>query len=336
MKFPFRATPVVIVPLLVLACSGGVAPSPEGSEPLVVYSGRAETLLGPLIERFDETSDVEVRVRYADTAELAATLMEEGDASPAHVFVSQDAAALGALADRGRLRPLPAELLALVPESYRGAGGEWVGLSGRVRAVAYNPALIAPDELPTKLSEVAAGRRFGVAPTNGSFQAHLAAYRTLKGEEALRQLLDALVAADPGRYPKNSAIVNAVAAGEIGWGLVNHYYVLRALAEDPDAEVALFYMPGGEDEASTFVNVAGAGVLTEHPEAEAFVRHLLSPESQRFFAEETFEYPLVAGIVLGEGLVPLEDLRAPVLDFASVASALEPTLAAIFESGLVE
>ncbi len=329
------AAATLLAALLAPACrssSEGVAPRPQ----VVVYSGRSESLAGPLFERLEETLGIEIQVRYGGTAELAATLMEEGDATPAHLFLSQDAAALGALAKADLLVGLPPATLALVAPEFRSPEGEWVGLSGRVRCVVYNTERVQPEDLPASLEQVIESRfhgRFGIAPTNGSFQAHVAIYGTLAGGEALKELLAGLEANEPGRYPKNSAIVEAVIAGEIDFGLVNHYYLLRALAENPGAPAANYFMPSGE--VSSFVNLSGAAVLRSTPEALALVDALLGESAQRYFAEETFEYPLSAGLAPPAGLPPLGDLRAKQLPFDDVAAKLEETLELIAASGLL-
>ncbi len=321
--------------LLAAACGRG--PEPAASRPeVVVYSGRSESLAGPLFERLEERLGMEIKVRYGGTAELAATLMEEGAATPANLFLSQDAAALGALAGAGLLSPLPPETLARVAPEFRSREGNWVGLSGRARCLVYNTERMRPEDLPASLEEVVEPRyrgRFGIAPTNASFQAHLAVYYTVAGRPALEALLAGLEANQPGRYPKNGAIVEAVIAGEIDFGLVNHYYLLRALAENPAAPAANYFMTSGP--VSSFVNLSGVGVLRSTPAALAVVDALLAESSQRYFAEETFEYPLIAGLAPAAGLPPLDELRARQLPFDEVAAKLEETLELIAASGLL-
>jgi iron(III) transport system substrate-binding protein len=302
---------------------------------LTVYSGRSESLIGPLLESFEAETGIETNVRYAGTAELAATLLEEGEASPADVFISQDAAALGALAARGLFTELPPQVLARVRTAHQSPTGDWVGLSGRARSVVYDPEAIAPEDLPTTLEQVADPRyrgRFGIAPANASLQAHLAAYGVVRGDEALSRLLDGLVANEPKRYPKNSAIVEAVIAGEIDFGLVNHYYLHRALAEVPEVTARNSFMQA--DGASAFVNLSGAAVLSDRAEAVALVEYLLEDEAQQYFLVETYEFPLAISVDAGsEGGAAL---AADQVDFARVSEALEGTLRQIQESGLLE
>lgn len=325
---------LLILSLVLLCIHCGPATTPE-AEPLTLYSGRNARLIGPLLERFTRETGVEVQTRYGGTAELTATLLEEGAATPADLFLAQDAAALGALSREGRFITLDDELLQRVDSRYRSMRSDWIGVSGRARVIVYNTDLITEDALPTTLREVTAPRyrgRFGIAPTNASLQAHLALYAAIEGEEALDELLEGLVANEPGRYEKNSPIVQAVMAGEIEWGLVNHYYLLNALREQPDAPAANWFMNG--DATAGFVNLSGIGAISDDPRAVQLIEWLLEETAQRYFAEETFEYPLVDGIPADPSLPPLQMLSTPDIDFASVADRLERTLEQIDEAGL--
>lgn len=339
---PALMTCALIALLFALACGGerasegGRGPVP-GGETLTIYSGRNEKLIAPLIERFREQSGLNVQVRYGDTAELAAMLMEEGDRTPADVFIAQDAAALGALSDRELFEPLPEELLGTVPGRFRSPAGDWIGLSGRARSVVYDPRRITSKELPKSLEAVGDRQyrgRFGIAPTNGSFQAHMAVYHAVHGPDALEKLLTALAANQPRRYPKNSTIVEAVMSGEIEFGLVNHYYLWQAKKEKPETALENYFMPEGE--ASSFVNVAGAGMLERSENAERFIAYLVSPDAQRYFATETFEYPLIEGVEPLTGLQSLADIRTPDLSMGKVSDLLGETLVLIQRSGLVQ
>lgn len=331
-------TPRALAPLalVVLVACGEPAPTDRAQEPLIVYSGRSESLIGPILARF-EAPGLPVKVRYGDTAEMTATLLEEGHNTPADVFISQDAAALGALSDAGLLRLLPPSTLERVAPRFRAFAGTWVGLSGRARTVVYNPEAVSPQELPQRLEDVTSPRfegRYGVPPTNGSFQAHMAVFHAVEGAEALDWLLAGMVANEARRYPNNRAIVQAVATGEVDFGFVNHYYISRALREDPAAPLAMFYMPEGA--ASNFVNMAGGAVLSDRPEAGDLLDFLLSDEAQRYFSSETFEYPLIDSVDPATDLPPLTSVPTPEVDFATVSSLLEETLEKLNGSGLVE
>lgn len=322
--------------LFVLAgCS--LAPATPGS--ITVYSGRNEELVGPLIERFEEQTGVRVEVRYADTAELASLLLEEGANTPADVYFAQDAGALGAVADAGLLAQLPQTLLDKVPAAFRDPGGAWVGASGRARVVVYDPGDVEESALPESIdgfTDPAWKGRLGWAPTNGSFQAFVTAYRVLRGDEAARQWLAGIQANEPRVYDGNTPIVQAVADGEIDAGFVNHYYLLRLTAEHGgDFPPRNYFLPASDP--GSLVNVAGVGVLAASDQQEGarrFGEFLLSEESQRYFAEQTYEYPLIAGVERPAGLPALEELDVPEIDLSDLAD-LQGTLRLMQEVGVL-
>jgi len=308
-------------------------------EGLVVYSGRNEELVGPIIERFEEESGIDVEVRYGDTAELAATILEEGENSPADVFFSQDAGALGALADEGRLSPLPEDVLNRVEERFRDPNGQWVGISGRARVVAYNTEALSEEDLPDSILDFTDPEwegRIGWAPTNGSFQAFVTALRLIEGEDAAREWLEGIQANDPRVYENNLAILEGVVSGEIDVGFVNHYYLFQLRQErGGDIPAANYYLQNGDPGA--LVNVAGIGVLNTSDnaaEAEEFLEFMLSEEAQRYFADETFEYPLIEGVPPNEELVPLSEIEAPNVDLGDLDD-LEGTLDLLRETGVL-
>lgn len=327
------AVPAGAVTALALAGCGG------GSDTLTIYSGREEELVAPLIEQFEQETGTDVEVRYGDSAELAATIAEEGDGSPADVFFAQDPGSLGAVAGEGLLAELPAESLDRVPEDFRDPGGRWVGTSGRSRVIAYNTDALGEAEVPNSVFELTDERwrgKVGVAPTNASFQAFVTAMRLQQGEEKTRAWLEALKANDVRFYEKNTPIVEAVASGEIDVGLVNHYYLYLVQEEQPGAPVANHFLPG--DDPGALVSAAGVGVLENadnREDAESFVKFLVSDEGQQFYTEqaEEAEYPLVAGIPVKEGLPPLESLGGPDIDFTILGEELERTLELLNETG---
>ena len=290
------------------ACGGG-----EGDS-LTVYSGRSAELVGPLLERFAEEQGVEIDVRYAGTSELAALLREEGERSPADLYLAQDAGALGAVESAGLLAPLDEELLARVAPAFRSRSGRWVGLSGRVRVVAYNTEAIAPDDLPGSILDFADPRwagRIGWAPQNGSFQAWVTALRVTQGEEAAR--------------------------GEIDAGFVNHYDLHRFLAESGDSFGARNHYTAPGD-VGTLVNVAGAAILEssgEHELAGRLIAFLLGEEAQRYYAEQTFEYPLVEGVPASADLLSIAELRPLEVDLGRLED-LEATLRLLREVGALQ
>ena len=307
-------------------------------ETLVVYSGRSEELVKPIIDQFGEEFGVTVEVRYGDSAEMAALILEEGDASPADVFFSQDAGALGALSQEGLFAELPEDILGRVDSRFSDPEGMWVGISGRARAVVYNTETVSEADIPASILDFTNEEwkgRLGWAPTNASFQAFVTALRVERGDDVAREWLEGMVANDIAVYEGNTPIVQAVIDGEIDAGFVNHYYLLRMEAEaGEDLPAENFIYSNGDPGA--LINVAGAGVLAsgEQDLANAFVGYLLDTEAQQYFAEETFEYPLIEGVEGDPGLVPLEEIETPDIDLSDLAD-LEGTLEMLTDLGIL-
>lgn len=308
---------------------------------LVVYSGRSEALVGPIIEQFAAATGVDVDVRYGSTAEIAATILEEGANSPADIFFAQDPGGLGAVAAADLFAPLPEELLTQVPERFRSPEGLWVGISGRARVVVYNTDALTPEQLPADIFEFTdpqwAGR-IGWAPTNGSLHAMVTAMRLEWGEERTREWLEGIQANNPVVFEGNAPIVEAVGAGEIDVGFVNHYYLYRFLREQGEGFKARNHFLSGGGPGS-LIMVAGAGRLANgqnEQNALRFLQFMLSTPAQQYFAGQTFEYPLVEGVVTQPGLPPLADLEASALevDMADLAD-LQGTLALMQEVGVL-
>jgi iron(III) transport system substrate-binding protein len=318
--------------LIMTACGGGA------EDRLVVYSGRTEELVGPLLERFSEETGTPITVEYGDSADLALTIDAEGEQSPADVFISQSPGAVGYLDGEGRLVPLPERVLDRVPGRMRSRDGDWVGLSGRVRVVVYNTENTDESELPDSVFDLTDRRyrgRVGLAPANGSFQDFVTGMRELVGDDETLAWLSAMNDNLARRYANNLAIREAVDRGEIDFGLVNHYYNEQAKAEEGDVPTENHYLAAGDP--GTMILTTAAAVLDTNDrgdEAERFVEFLLSEEAQTFFADQTFEYPLAAGVEPAADLPPLRSIEAPRIDLSSLGGGLERTRELIVESGL--
>lgn len=302
---------------------------------LTIYSGRNEQLIGPLLERFETETGTKVNVRYGDTAELAAAILEEGQNTPADVFFGQDAGALGALQKENRTRSLPDNILNRVDSRFRSPEGKWIGISGRARVLAYNTQRVNQNELPNSVWELTEEKwrgRVGWAPTNGSFQSFVTALRLIEGEEKTLEWLEAMQANQTQVYNNNTGIVEAVGRGEVEIGLVNNYYLGRFKSEDPNFPVAHHYT---QDDAGSMINVAGVAIINEtdqEDQAIALIEYLLSPDAQSYFAEETNEYPLVQGVASPKNQVPLAQIQSPEIDLSNLED-LEGTLALLQKSG---
>ncbi len=324
---PFLLFVTLAVPTIV-ACGGS-------DDSLVVYSGRTDSLVGPIIDQFEEATGIDVSVKYGSTSEVAATLLEEGERSPADVFFAQDPGGLGAVA--GMLDSLPEDILSKVPDWARSPDGVWVGISGRARTVVYNTDRLSEEDLPDSLLGFTDPKWKGLigwAPTNASFQTMVTAMRVLWGEDAARDWLRGIQENAPQVYPKNTPIVAAAGAGEIDVGFVNHYYLHRFLHEQGMTFPARNYHPraGGP---GALMMVSGAGVLetaSNRDVALRFLEFLVSPTAQQYFVDQTFEYPVIDGIATNPLLTPLDEIAAPGIDMSQLGD-LEGTLDLLREVG---
>ncbi len=280
---------------------------------LMVYSGRSKKIMEPLFKKFQQTSGIEVKAVYdKKTWALAERIAKEGKKTEADVFLGQDPGYIGALANKGHLAQLPKPILELVSKDHRGAGGFWVGTSGRARVLVYNPDKIKASDLPETLEQLADSKwkgRIGWAPSNASFQAHISTLRKVWGEEKTSAWLKKMSAIDMQVYPKNSPQVKGVANGEIEIGWVNHYYLHRALATNPQLK-AKNYSFRKADDAGNLMMLSGVGI-TKHSQrkgaATKLVNFLLSQEAQNHFAQKVFEYPTVDGIKLHPNVPPIAE-----------------------------
>ncbi|MEV7289897.1 iron ABC transporter substrate-binding protein [Streptomyces sp. NPDC093252] len=317
---------------------GGAETSGAESSSLVVYSGRSEELIAPLLKDLEKATGAEVEVRYGDSAELAAQLLEEGDRTKADLFFSQDAGALGALGASGRLAELPQKSLDEVADVFRAEDGTWVGVSGRARVIAYNADKV--KDAPVSVDELTKPEwkgKVAYAPTNASFQAFVTGMRVIKGDDATRTWLKDFKANDPQVFEKNGAVLDAVDAGDAELGLINHYYWYEKAAEVGEDKLKAKLSFPTKGDPGALVNVAGVGVLKgtdAAATAQKAVDFLLSKQGQTYFADETHEYPLAAGVAGNSELPVLASIGTPEIDLSKLES-LDVTLEMLQEAGMV-
>lgn len=311
--------------------------SPGGE--VTIYSGRGEDLVQPILDRFQEETGIDVQVRYGGTAEMAAAILEEGENTPADVFYGQDAGALGALSLEGMARQLPSDVLDRVEDRFRSPDGLWVGTSGRARVVVYDTEQLSEGDLPSSILDYADSQwenALGWAPTNGSFQAWVTALRVTEGDDVAREWLEDIQALNPNIYEANTPIVGAAISGEIQAGFVNHYYLYREIEEaGGDVGAENYFFRNGD--IGGLINVAGVAIMepaANVEQSEMLVNYLLNEESQQYFAEETFEYPLVSGVPAHDRVPSLEELETPDIDLSNLED-LEGTLELLREVGLL-
>lgn len=303
----------------------------EVTETITVYSGRNENFIKPFFDEFEAATGIRIEARYGDSAELAAQILEEGNNSPADVFLSQDAGAIGAVAAADLLTELNSSETSSVPVQFKDANNSWVGITGRARVVAYDTELVQSDDLPKTIDDLLQPQwrsLIGIAPTNASFQSFVTALRQVRGDAEALTWLQGLAANEPKIFEKNSQIIEAIDGKVIGLGLTNHYY-LYEVSESLGKELLVengFFEPG---DVGNLLNVSAFGILQTSKKTDAalaLLEYLLSEQTQQKFVSETSEYSILPGINPPADMPKLEDLQIPPVtlgDLSDVATTQE-------------
>lgn len=331
--------------LLSLACLVTiVAPSVSSlaGDKLIVYSGRAERLIKPVLDEFTAKTGIQVDLLSSGTTELVNRLKAEGDRTPADLFLTNDAGSLEQARAAGILRPLNMrEVDRAIPSQFRAPDNAWIGLSGRFWIIVYNKTLVKPDELKSLLDLADPKWKGRLAiPNAGSeyLQAGVSVIRAVYGDAKTKEFLLGLRDnAGAQVYQKSSQIVEAVAKGQAALGIVNHYYVYRHLVAQPTAPIAAFMPDQHEGGMGAIMNVAGVGIVksTKHLEsAKLLVEFLVAQAGQKLFADLDKEYPLHPEVKADPALVERKSFRAAQVPLTRLAELREPTLTLIEQVGL--
>lgn len=321
---------------LLAGCSSASDQAQDVTE-LTVYSGRSETFIAPFFAEWEKQSGIKLNIRYGDSAELSAQILEEGANSPADLFLSQDAGSLGAISQAGLFTSLPTEVAQSIPAKFVAANRNWVGVTGRARVFAYAPDRV--KTLPLSVADLTKPiykNQLGIAPTNASFQAFLTAMIESNGKDFAKSWLEGLQANGVKIYLKNSAIVEAIDKGEISIGLVNHYYtweVSQGLGRAINVKNG-YFAPG---DVGNLINVSGAGVLASSKKqkaAEDLINYLTSAPTQQKFVTDTHEYSLFAGANPPADVPALDKFGAPAIDLGKLKN-VKATQDLLVEVGLL-
>ena len=328
---------------LVMAMSLSAAPpDAQAADKLVIYSGRAERLIKPVLDEFQTKSGIQVELLSSGTTELVNRLQAEGDRTPADVLITNDAGSLEHARELKLLRPLNMrEVDRAIPQQFRASDNSWIGLSGRFWIVVYNSKLVNPDQIKSLLDLANPQWKDKIAiPHSGSeyLQAGVSVIKATYGDDRTKQFLQGLKAnAGTQVYQKSSQIVDAVAKGQAAVGIVNHYYIYRHLVAQPDAPIAALMPDQQEGGMGAIMNVAGIGVTRASKRVDAakvLIEFLVAQAGQKLFADLDKEYPLHPEVKADPALVDRHSFRAALVPLARLAELREPTLTLIEQVGL--
>lgn len=336
---------VLVMSLIVTACGGAKkTEEPKGKpQELVVYSGRNEKLIQPVLDEFQKQTGIKVVLRSGKATELAALIMEEQKAGnpQADIYVANDAGALEKLRLAGALEAYLSEKVKSVPEDLRASDGSWTAVTARARVIMYNKNLVKESELPKSIFDLTDPKwkgQIAMASTgNESVVANVTSLRLLKGDAETEKFLEGLKKNEVAILSGHTDVRKAVGKGEFKFGWVNHYYYRLQLAEAADNQVGVIYPDQGPDDMGAVVNISGVAVVKGGKNAEnakKFVDFLLTPEAQKLFAELNYEMPVIAGVPVKDAKPLSEYKRAPV-PLGQFGAEWDKTVQLIDKVGLV-
>lgn len=314
---------------LVAACSrsdttGSDTTGSTSDVTLVIYNAQHENLVQPVVDAFTKATGIKAELRNGDDSELSNQIVQEGKASPADVFLTENSPGMTLVDSKGLFAPLQQSTLDQTPAQFRPSNGKWTGFAARSTVLPYNTDALTPEEMPNSILELADPGwkgRFGISPAGADFQAIVSAVVQGKGEAAAAAWLTGLKT-NAKVYQGNSTVMKAVNTGQIEAGVIYHYYWFEDQAEGGanSDKVKLKFLGGGDPGA--FLSVSGAGVLassTNLDAAQQFVAFLTSAAGQQaIVASPALEYTIASGVTANAALPPLADLDPPTVDVTAL------------------
>ncbi|MGO4705107.1 iron ABC transporter substrate-binding protein [Microvirga sp. 2MCAF38] len=304
---------------LIAAVSAPLAAKAQGAntDGIIVYNAQHESLTQAWADGFTRETGIKVTLRKGSDTELGNQIVQEGAASPADVFLTENSPAMALVDNAGLFAPLPADVIAQVPENYRPAHGRWTGIAARSTVFAYDKTKLTEDKLPKSIMDLADPSwkgRWAASPAGADFQAIVGAMLELKGEAATAAWLKTMKESAKF-YKGNSVAMKAVNAGEVEGAVIYHYYWFgdQAKTGENSKSVALHYFRNQDPGA--FVSISGGGVLasSKHKaQAEAFLKWVSGKGGQGILKTgDSFEYAVGVGAESNPKLVPLSNLQTP-------------------------
>jgi len=298
----------------------------DNNDGIVVYNAQHENLVKSWVDGFTKETGIKVTLRNGDDSELGNQLVQEGSASPADVFLTENSPSMVLVDNANLFAPLDSDTLKQVPAEYRPAHGRWIGIAARSTVFVYNPAKLSEQQLPKSLMDLAKPEwkgRWAASPSGADFQAIVSAMLALKGEQATLEWLKAMKA-NFVAYKGNSTVMKAVNAGQIDGGVIYHYYrfVDQSKTGENSKNTQLYYFK--HQDPGAFVSLSGGGVLasSKHKaQAQAFIKYITGKEGQESLrTNNAFEYAVGVNAASNPKLVPLKDLDAPKVEPSTLNS----------------
>lgn len=317
------------------ACGGSTTPAATGSSDatagagnseITVYNAQHESLTKEWIDGFTAETGIKVTMRQGSDTELSNQIIQEGAASPADVFLTENSPAMTQVENADLFADMDEATIAQVPEEFRPSTGKWTGIAARSTVLVYDKNKLTEDQLPKSMLDLATPEwkgKWAASPSGADFQAIVSALLELKGEAATEEWLKGMKE-NFKAYKGNSTAMKAVNAGEVDAALIYHYYYYgdQAKTGENSNNVTPYYFKNQDPGA--FVSVSGGGVLKTSKNQEAaqeFLKYVTGKKGQEILKDGTsFEYAIASDVPANEKLVPIAELQAPTVDPAKLNS----------------
>jgi iron(III) transport system substrate-binding protein len=307
----------------------------QAAEELVVYSGRKEVAVKPIVEAFQKKTGIPVKFKTGTTTGLAHALIQERARPRADVFIATEVGVMEILAKNGVLdayvSPAAKDLL---PGS-RDQGDLWNGISSRARVIIYNKNLVPDKDVPRSVFQLTDPKWKGKIAIAGTQErttlSWVSSLIAVKGAEFAKDYLKRLYANGLKILPDNADVRQGVGRGEFAIGLTNspNYF----LARKANYPVGVVYPDQSDGEVGTLLNLNAIALVkgAQHRgAARRFIDFVLSPAGQRILIDGAYEIPLRPDII---DLVPLTGFRRTPVTEEQLAELAEPTLKLLAEIG---
>jgi iron(III) transport system substrate-binding protein len=312
------------------ACGSGSSSQAGGSAAsgeITVYNAQHESLTKEWVDAFTAETGIKVTLRQGDDTEMSNQIVQEGQASPADVFLTENSPAMAQVENAGLFADVDKATVDQVPAEFRPSTNKWTGIAARSTVLVYDKKKLSADKLPKSMLDLAKPEwkgKWAASPSGADFQAIVSALLELKGEAATQEWLKGMKE-NAKAYKGNSTAMKAVNAGEVDSALIYHYYYYgdQAKTGENSNNVTPFYFKNQDPGA--FVSVSGGGVLKSSKNAaaaQAFLKFITGKKGQEVLQKGTsFEYAVGSGVPSNDKLVPLKELQAPTVDPAKLNSA---------------
>ena len=299
-----KTHPYMLLVVLAVMMSFSIAATTVSADEVNIYSARKGYLLQPLVDAFQDETNIKVNVISGKAKVLQKRIKQEGKNTRADVLLTVDAGNLYKAKQDGLLKRISSKKLnELIPSYLRDDDGYWYGLSIRSRVIMYNPDKVDITDLSTYegLAEKKWKNRICIRSSSNIYnQSLLASIISNLGEDIAEQWARD-VKSNFSKDPKGNdrTQMTSVVMGECDVTIANTYYLGKWISSEKDnekkyAEKISVFFPN-QDSSGAHINISGAAIVKyskNEVNAIRFLEYLASDNAQKLYAQANHEYPI--------------------------------------------